>query len=74
LIENEGICVYFLETFKFLFAGTGPYFRFKYMLYFAGMPLVLKVNLIQKNGGCFFHQSFIHSVFCLTTGPKPPPK
>jgi len=20
------------------------------------------------------HHSFIHSVFCLTTGPKPPPK
>jgi len=29
---------------------------------------ILRVNFI--NGRC----SFIHSVFCLTTGPKPPPK
>ena len=29
---------------------------------------------LSGNGCCSPNHTFIHSVFCLTTGPKPPPK
>jgi hypothetical protein len=40
-----------------------------YILYFAFRALLLYIHTF--NQLCI---SFIHSVFCLTTGPKPPPK